>query len=496
MSKNSHNEELKKWREAEALKAKELEAKKKKKKILLTVLVSTFAVIALSAAIVADYLISSGFFMRRTIAVESENFKVNNCMMTYYLQTTADNYASGYADSLDILGLDPNEDLRNQPCYFSDGSWFDYFIELTKDSVEELLLYAEEGLKRGLVVDDEIWNERTDELIASIESSAKAEGYSKNEYIELLYGKGVREVDIRECMRLAYISGNAYDETYKEFSFTDEEIDAYYKENKGDYSVIDYISYTFENTLKEGATDAEMNDMHAKNTAAAETLSKTKTPEEFVAFVKNYSPEVTYEKLLTQGVSKSNTSNVEEEVYFSEKASVNETLIYSEDDLTYTVYMLVKPMYTIDYKTKDVRHILVTSSSYDSDAEAKAAAEEILAECNKTKTVESFISLVEKHSEDTASVEDGGLYKNVELGEMVEPFEEWCYDESRTIGDTGIVKTDYGYHIMYFVGDGKPYYQKIIETDMKENATKKAFENLEKSHTVTFFEENFNGISS
>ncbi len=495
MSKKSHNEELRKFREQESLKKAELETKKRKKKVLLTLFVSVFAVLALSTAILADYLISSGFFMRRSVSVESENFKVDNCMMSYFLHTTSQNFASRNAQNLERLGLDPSEDLKAQPCYYSDGSWFDYFLSLTKDSVKEMLLYAEEGLKNGAEFDETSYNDRCEDIIASIKDSAKEEGYRKNQYIELLYGNGVREKDIRNCVRLIYLSSDAYDSLYKEYSFTDGEIDAYYNENMGDYAIIDYISYTFESTLGNNATDAEMNDMHAKNEAAAEALAETKTPDEFVSFVKKYSPDANYEKLLSQGVSKSSAGTIEEEVYFSEKASLHETVIYSEDDLTYTVYMLVKPMSAIDYDTKDVRHILITSSSYESDDEAKAAAEEILAEISKEKTEESFISLVEKYSEDTASVADGGLYKDIELGEMVEPFEEWCYDESRTEGDTDIVKTDYGYHIMYFVGNGKPYYRKIVEKDMKQTATDKAFSELEGKYTTTFFEENFSGIS-
>ena len=35
---------------------------------------------------------------------------------------------------------------------------------------------------------------------------------------------------------------------------------------------------------------------------------------------------------------------------------------------------------------------------------------------------------------------------------MVAEFSDWCFDQSRQPGDTGIVKTSYGYHIMYFVG--------------------------------------------
>ena len=34
---------------------------------------------------------------------------------------------------------------------------------------------------------------------------------------------------------------------------------------------------------------------------------------------------------------------------------------------------------------------------------------------------------------------------------MVQEFEDWCFDDSRQTGDYGLVKTSYGYHIMYYV---------------------------------------------
>ena len=34
---------------------------------------------------------------------------------------------------------------------------------------------------------------------------------------------------------------------------------------------------------------------------------------------------------------------------------------------------------------------------------------------------------------------------------MVEEFNDWIFDENRKPGDTDIVETVYGYHVMYFV---------------------------------------------
>ena len=38
---------------------------------------------------------------------------------------------------------------------------------------------------------------------------------------------------------------------------------------------------------------------------------------------------------------------------------------------------------------------------------------------------------------------------------MVAAFDAWCFDEARQVGDTDIVETEYGYHVMFFIGDGK-----------------------------------------
>lgn len=67
------------------------------------------------------------------------------------------------------------------------------------------------------------------------------------------------------------------------------------------------------------------------------------------------------------------------------------------------------------------------------------------------KTEDSFAALAPEHSEDPGSQNAGGLYENVYKGQMVKPFEDWCFDESRQKGDYGLVRTDYGYHIMYFL---------------------------------------------
>ena len=80
---------------------------------------------------------------------------------------------------------------------------------------------------------------------------------------------------------------------------------------------------------------------------------------------------------------------------------------------------------------------------------------------------------------------------------MVSEFDEWIFDKERKSGDTGIVKSDYGYHIMYYVGNKSFDYRFKLRTshtqddysgwlekgmDDKSNAVVKNQENMTKGY--------------
>jgi hypothetical protein len=126
----------------------------------------------------------------------------------------------------------------------------------------------------------------------------------------------------------------------------------------------------------------------------------------------------------------------------------------------------------------DVRHILVcpkggttdettgaTTYSEDEWAACLAEAEKILDEWKYGEaTEESFADLANTYTEDPGSATTGGLYEDIKPGDSyVENFLNWTIDMERKTGDTDIVKTEYGYHIMYYVG-GEPYWTSVVGT--------------------------------
>lgn len=113
----------------------------------------------------------------------------------------------------------------------------------------------------------------------------------------------------------------------------------------------------------------------------------------------------------------------------------------------------------------DVRHILVKpeggtkneqtgKTEYTDEAWAACLkeAEKILQEWKDGEATEkSFADLANTYSEDPGSNTTGGLYQEITpTSSYVKEFLDWAVDATREVGDTGIVKTEHGYHIMFY----------------------------------------------
>lgn len=93
-----------------------------------------------------------------------------------------------------------------------------------------------------------------------------------------------------------------------------------------------------------------------------------------------------------------------------------------------------------------VRHILVKVAEDAAESEKEAArkkAEDILAKVNSG---EDFASLVKEFSEDPGSIDTGGEYTFTRDGNYVQEFKDWSFRHEP--GDTGIVETVHGFHVM------------------------------------------------
>lgn len=460
--------------------------------------------------------------------------KISIGMYDYYYASIV-SYYEQYA-SYGYYSLDTTKDYSKQYTTDDDGnkiSWQKFFETEALKEVEQITTYYSKALEEGVTLTS-AQKKTIEKQISTLKDSASQNDVSLDQYIKANFGTYCSEDTIRIMLEQYYLSANYKGKFKCETKVTDNDVDKYYNDHKNDYKKIEfyYIASPYD------ATDDNSKNESIKT--AEKIMAKMKDKKSVIALVPEvYSSYIDSqvkssmeqdstltEKKAREEAVKSYESNVVTTVsgsdspfddkmntwLFSDDTKVGSKKYYIDESAGYIYIVLKTSKASVEEdETYTVRHILVApesgsnSSSSTSEkteytdeqwAAAKKKADSILAKFNKTdKSEYEFAKLAEQYSTDSASTSSGsndsfgGLYESVTLGQMVPDFEKWSIDDSRKYGDTGIVKSDYGYHIMFFINDCPEYQSKIIaqtksdrlsnmidkaEIKVHENAIKKA----------------------
>ena len=436
----------------------ELQKKKARRK---NAIIGTVVVIVLIAVLV----LNSTFFYTGVTAltIGDKEFTVADFNYYYFTayHTTYQNLYQFYGSSVTQF-LDPKKSLKDQ-MYDDTRTWADYFEEVALSNMQETTLLSEAARKAGLSLsEDDI--KVIDKTMEDIKNNYSIYGYSSLAgYFAGAYGKGVNEKNFRKNLENDYLANLYVQDMLEKMEFTNEELNKYYNENRDKYDLLTFRRYYVSGLAdEEKGIDSETAMAKAKETA--EAISEAKSEQEFNDLVLKYVPEDKKDSYadgsatLYKNLSPSNILDEHAEWLLDEARKEGDTTVIEASSGYYVLYFISRN--DNSYNTVNVRHILVTvedSSNEDSDKVAKEKAEALLKVWQTGEaTEESFAELAKANSED-GSASNGGLIENIALGQMVTEFEQWCFAESRKPGDTGIVKTQYGYHVMYFSGRGEPY---------------------------------------
>ncbi len=489
MGKGNRNRIAKAQERAEKQKEQEkLRRRQKRIKIAAAILVPCFAVV-LIGAIVLGSLSAAGKFLRSTISVTSDSYEIDNAMMSYFFNSQVQYYLSNTSSS----SIDQTKSLKSQK-YSDSQTWFDYFMAGTKAQVQRLVVLAEAAKAEGMEFTAEE-KESIESQLNAIDQQAQAQGTTFNKYIASIYGNGVTREDVQRCLELYTLANSFYEQKYNGFTYSDEVLESYFEENQQTLTVYSYKSYTINAEFDSDASDDVKNEALAAAKASADELAACTTSEAFDAWVEAFLKETgeddeeeiakTLESTLNEDTTYSSSSEIAKWAYEDGRKAGDTKVI--EGTNKYTVALLVKAPAREEYLTKNVRHILFTEDTYGSAEAALNQATTVRKEfSNGEQTAEAFGALAEKYSEDTGSSTNGGQYLNIRKGQMVEAFEDWCFDEARTVGETGIVETDYGYHLMYFEGDGDIAWKAKATEAKRAEDYEALYETYESQYAVSF----------
>ncbi len=402
-------------------------------------------------------------------AAWSENFSVSAAEMSYLYRFV---YAQ-YASYLPYYGVDTSVPLQEQE--YSEGvSWFDFFMDMAKRYAQETLAFCEAARAQGLSLDQETLDQ-IQSTLDNLDVYAVTAGYDDTAlYIEASYGPGVTRQALED-----YITKNALASLYlssleSSFTYTQEDLTAAVEADPRAYEVVDCAYFTYSVDEEAGRT-AEVCEEKMNALAAVTSL------DEFNALVaEDIRAQATEEELETLDMDAELSAlqytglGYSEGVEFLEQAfdgTLPEGSALAQPDTengVYTVYFLIRAPYLDESRPRDVRHILLTAETAGSAEAAHNAAEDVLAEWQAGEaTEESFAALANEKSEDPGSNTNGGLYTDVVTGQMVASFEDWLFDPARQPGDVGVVDSEHGSHVMYYVGEGDPAWMTTVESALR-----------------------------
>jgi len=449
----------------------EQRAAEKKANILYGVLAAVFVVVAIALVVYNSGIIQRS---KTAVTIDGQKYTVPEAAF-YYGQAyqTFLNSDTGYFYTA-IGALDTKSSLKSQT-YSDDQTWDDYFKEQAVETMRFVHAATAAAKEAGVALESEDL-ESYNESLTSLKESAAKNGFSYKAYLNALYGSTMTPSIYESCskdMLLASKYANVYGE--ENFVYTDDDIQSYYEEHKENYDLVDGALVTVSGSPA-AKTDADGNTVEATDEEKAAAMAEAK--EKADAILAGYQDGGDLETLAEENgagytTSISYSSSVYGQWFYddSRRAGDAEVLANESGSSYYVVLFNSRERdETLDY---NVRHILITGDNLElgegeeaTDDQILAKAQEILASWDGSE--ENFAALANQYSQDGGSNTNGGLYENVAKGAMVSAFQNWCYEDGRKSGDTGIVASDYGQHIMYFVGYGTtPYWHYACESALR-----------------------------
>lgn len=345
-------------------------------------------------------------------------------------------------------------------------------------NMTDITALYDDALAHGYTLTDED-QASIDEQLSDHELYATMSGYSTDQYITAMYGRGVNKKTLESVLTKMVIAQSWSDQKLESLTYTQEQKDSYYAEHAGEYDYIDYYYYTIYTT--DEAFDS-VEDEDAKMTAAhaaAETIAGASDVDSFTALIEEFKEDAAPGEQYLPGSSLS--LDYSAWLLDSSRKAGDTTVIDTDSASTALLFVSREDN---NYHLRNMRHILIEieaetdedgNSVYAGEASeaAKARIEEIQAEYELNPTEDHFAELANEYSEDAGSNGNGGLYEDIYRRQMVTNINDFLFDDSRESGDVAVLfgESSYyqGWHLVYYVGEGPLYKDYLAENAMQSS---------------------------
>ena len=449
-----------------------------------------YTVVGIICVVFAAFLLvwNSGILQRTLPAVTVNGVTYTAADVQYYFNSRRSSEIMSYYLSTYSYPFDTSVSLKDQIYNETTGqTWYDYLMEQTMDTISATTALAAMAEAEGHTISEDSQT-ALDEELAAVETDWIGAGYSSRDaYLRGLYGSFITYDRYKELLTQDVLVSDYVASVQDSFTYTDEDYQAYYEEHKDELDTLVLTSFSFRAQVQ--TTDEEGNDLELTEEETAAALEEAKTQvkaqaeelmgrleagEDPEALAEEYADSLSSHSVSSETLGSRVNSNYSEWALDEGRQEGDVTLAESASGTTNYYYYVVRfeNRYLDETPTASVRHILITPETDEGADEptqeqldaAQAEAQALLDQWAAGEaTEESFAALAEANSDDSGSASDGGLISGISANSsLVTSFRDWAMDPDRQPGDTGLVESDYGWHVMYYVADGDPAW--IVDT--------------------------------
>mgnify|MGYP003293118306 CR=1 FL=1 len=449
-----------------------------------------------------------------TIAVAVGDHELTAVDLNYFYIDAINNYINQnyYYINLGLIKLDMTTPLNQQIMDAqTEETWADYFLNEAITNIKSSFGLYDLAIKANhkLTTAEEL---DLANLNYNLQQKAKKNQYtSVEEMLKAFYGNGANIDSYLRYYRISTYAKSYYNAYYDALTYTSAQLREFEGNNAYKYNSYSYATYLIQvdtflpngdihtDEQKKAAQEAakeladalakgEYADLDAFDAAIDAAIKEAKgesiirDEDEKLKYTSTKANDVLYGSLNTL-FKDWLIGKVSDDipVFESRKEgdlTVVEKTTGSGESKTVTGYYVVRFESVNDniYALANVRHILVKFTNNPTNNptlveinNAKVRAEQILSEFESgPKTEDRFSSLASQYTDDS-NKDVGGLYENVYPGQMVTNFNNWCFDETRKPGDYGMIQTEYGFHLMYYVGESETTFRDfMVSADMRD----------------------------
>jgi len=374
-------------------------------------------------------------------------------------------------------------------------SWHDFIDEMVVQQMGEIVILNNAAARVGHVMSAGTREDMELEIESMRMFSASHRSFDA--YLQAMFGRSMNERTLYRLLDLIFTAGDFREYMQGTFSYSAEELNAFYEENRDALDNFTYRTFPvmadlpdfFEFDTPEAYEAARDEAFAVARNRAAGLVAAMNSQEDVIAAARD-----TDEELFLAPASTLNTwpgeflTGLDYGGWLLDPARrYGDVTTVDFDNGTHVVFFVNRD--DNNYNMVHMRQILIMRENVridGFDSEDDPLFQELIAQVERDasarahevfdlfvaggRTEELLLELMDEHSDDPAP---GGLYENISRvvtqNKLVAEIEDWLFAPDRQAGDSELIRTeDFGYHLVFVTGFGENYRDFVSETRARQ----------------------------